>query len=44
MKITVTRSFGTQDLIEIYSDYVARKIRDKVRKEGGQKKEKDSKK
>ncbi|MBO5213139.1 MAG: hypothetical protein J6B60_06320 [Clostridia bacterium] len=28
VKITVTRCFGTENLIEIYSDYVAKKIRE----------------
>ena len=37
VKITVTQSFGTQNLIEIYSDYAAKKIRDTVRAEDEQK-------
>lgn len=33
VKITVTRSFGTQNLLEIYADYVAKKIKDLLRQE-----------
>ena len=44
MKITVKQGFGSQDLIEIYSDYVAKKIRDMVRREDGQKKEENNSK
>ena len=42
VKIIVSRSFGTQNIIEIYSDYVAKKIRDKIRikKEDDEKKKK----
>ncbi len=29
--IKVTESFGSQDLTEIYSDYVAKQIRDSIR-------------
>lgn len=42
VKITVTRSFGTQNLIEIYSDYVAKKIRELLRQERGKKDEENS--
>ena len=38
MRITVQRSFGTHNLMEIYSDYVAKQIRKTVRSEGGDKK------
>ena len=44
VKITVTRTFGTHCLLEIYTDYVAKKIKDNLRKEGGKKDEKDPKK
>ena len=37
MRITVQRSFGTQTLMEIYTDYVAKRIRKAVRSEGGDK-------
>ena len=37
MSITVQRSFGTQNLMEIYTDYVAKQIRKAVRSEGGDK-------
>ena len=33
VKITVTRTFGNQNLIEIYSDYVAKKIKELLRQE-----------
>lgn len=33
--INVTRSFGTQPLMEIYSDYVANQIRDTLRFQSG---------
>lgn len=38
VKITVTRSFGTQNLMEIYTDYVVKKIREILRSEDGGKK------
>ena len=37
VRITVQRSFGTQNLMEIYSDYVAKQIRKTVRSKGGDK-------
>ena len=37
MRIPVQRSFGTQNLMEIYTDYVAKQIRKAVRSEGGDK-------
>ena len=33
--INVTRTFGTQTLMEIYSDYVANQIRDTLRSQSG---------
>ena len=42
VKITVTRSFGTQNLFEIYSDYVAKKIRELLRLERENKDEENS--
>lgn len=33
VKIAVTRTFGNQNLIEIYSDYVAKKIKELLRQE-----------
>ena len=42
VKITVTRSFGTQNLMDIYSDYVAKKIKEILRKERGKKDEENS--
>ena len=42
VKITVTRSFGTQNLMEIYSDYVAKKIRELLRLERENKDEDNS--
>ena len=42
VKITVTRSFGTQNLLEIYSDYVAKKIRELLRLERENKDEENS--
>ena len=42
VKITVTQNFGTQNLIEIYSDYVAKKIRDLLRLEREKKDEENS--
>lgn len=42
VKITVTRSFGTQNLMEIYSDYVAKKIRELLRLERENKDEENS--
>lgn len=39
VKITVTRTFGTHCLLEIYTDYVAKKIKDILRKERGKKDE-----
>lgn len=31
IKIVISRSFGTQNILEVYSEYVAKKIRDKIR-------------
>jgi len=42
VKITVTRSFGTQNLLEIYADYVAKKIKDLLRQERGKNDEEKS--
>lgn len=42
VKITVTRSFGSQNLLEIYSDYVAKKIRELLRLERENKDEDNS--
>lgn len=42
VKIVVTRSFGTQNLLEIYADYVAKKIRELLRLEREGKDEKNS--
>ena len=42
VKITVTRSFGSQNLLEIYSDYVAKKIRELLRLERENKDEENS--
>lgn len=33
VRIVVTRTFGNQNLIEIYSDYVAKKIKELLRQE-----------
>ena len=33
VRIVVTRTFGNQNLIEIYSDYVAKKIKELLRPE-----------
>ena len=44
VKITVTRSFGTQNLLEIYANYVAKKIKDLLRKERGKNDEEKSEK
>lgn len=38
VNITVTRSFGTQNLLDLYADYVAKKIRETLRLEDGGKK------
>ncbi len=32
IKIKVIRTFGTQNLCEIYSDYVAKQIREEIKK------------
>jgi len=42
VKITVTRNFGTQNLLEIYADYVAKKIKDLLRQERGKNDEEKS--
>ena len=42
VKITVTRSFGTQNLLEIYADYVAKKIKTLLRQEKGKNDEEKS--
>ena len=42
VKISVTRNFGTQNLMEIYSDYVAKKIRELLRQERKNKDEENS--
>ena len=39
VKTTVSRSFGTHNLLELYADYVAKKIKDILRKERGKKDE-----
>ena len=39
VKITVSRTFGTHNLLELYADYVAKKIKDILRKERGKKDE-----
>lgn len=31
IKIVISRSFGNLNILEVYSDYVAKKIRDKIR-------------
>ena len=42
VRIVVTRTFGNQNLIEIYSDYVAKKIRELLRLERENKDEDNS--
>ena len=42
VKIIVTRTFGTQTLIEVYSDYVAKKIKELLRQERGKNNEDNS--
>ena len=42
VEIVVTRSFGTQNLLEIYADYVAKKIKDLLRQERGKNDEEKS--
>ena len=42
VKIIVTRTFGTQNLIEVYSDYVAKKIKELLRQERGKNNEGNS--
>ena len=42
VKIIVTRTFGTQNLIEVYSDYVAKKIKELLRQERGKNNEDNS--
>jgi hypothetical protein len=37
VKMVITRSFGTQNLLELYADYVAKKIKDMLRLERGKK-------
>lgn len=42
VKITISRTFGTHNLLEVYADYVAKKIKDNLRKERGKKDEEKS--
>ena len=42
VKITVSRTFGAHNLLELYADYVAKKIKDILRKERGKKDEEKS--
>ncbi len=42
VEIVVTRSFGSQNLLNIYADYVAKKIKDLLRLEREKKDEKNS--
>ena len=42
--MVITRSFGTQNLLELYADYVAKKIKDMLRLEREKKGEQNTKK
>lgn len=42
VKITVTRTFGTHCILDLYADYVAKKVKDILRKERGKKDEEKS--
>ena len=42
VKITISRTFGTHNFLEVYANYVAKKIKDILRKERGKKDEEKS--